>query len=245
MGKRGAERGRGKRGEVPEVRVSGQVERGERVPGGGIETFRLSVGGCPCYQRIVNVCGARRAPALPGRVPHSRRSRAAAPCRPRGRSQGLSPAPGPDRPAEAGRVLSPSRFLRRGSPWPFVPLCATGVHPVPFSETHVFALPNIEYVQECGACGRTCFSITLGAAWPGEDALGTSAEGRREPSPAEVGSRPDLGGRRPSPGWCAEHVPRRRCLRHHRGTSWVTPRARSSRAVPRGRRARRGAGRVR
>ena len=77
------------------------------------------------------------------------------------------------------------------------------------------------------------------------DRFGTSADGRREPSPAEVGSRPDLGGRRPSPGWCAEHVSRRRCLRHHRGTSWVTPRARSSRAVPRGRRARRGAGRVR
>ncbi len=150
--------------------VSGQVGAGGSVPVGGIETFRLSVGGCPCYQRIVNVCGARRAPALPGRFPTPGDHGPLRPAAPEVGPRGCPPPLGLTAPLRRGGSF-PVRLSfdegRRDSSLRSAPgecilfyfWCPSVVTP-----------RGLRCTRGCGACGRTCFSITLGAAWPGEDA---------------------------------------------------------------------------
>jgi hypothetical protein len=109
----------GSRGEAP---VKDEHRRRSRMrtacPPVRIETFRLSDGGCSCYRFLVNVCGARRAPAAAaGRVPPLPESpRAAAPCRPKAGPRGCPPPLGLAAPRRRGGSL-PS-LASRGGPAP-------------------------------------------------------------------------------------------------------------------------------
>ena len=212
----------GSRGEAP---VKNEHRRRSRMraacPPVRIETFRLSDGGCSCYRFLVNVCGARRAPAAAtGRVPPLPKSpRAAAPCRPKAGPRGCPPPLGLAAPRRRGglfrpprrargpvfplrRVPPPSPDVRRVLSRRFPDLSVRcRVDPVPPEHGGLSAPVLVVGSVNPGLAVERVSVLVSGGACPGEGARrldrGASADGRRGRSSVEVGSRPDSGGRRP------------------------------------------------